>query len=153
MLQQDFLEGRFGWWRQLSGGNYYASVLQFFQAEKSIRLRNLVKDGYTLKDVKVAFEDCEDEKNAELENPALLFAEMIESFDLSCLSKNDKPITYYVAGYIARRLIKKTKCTNCHILFSESQEQITVEVDFNDATEDDKRRGKNSWTRLGGKAS
>ena len=95
MLQQDFLEGRFGWWRQLSGGNYYASVLQFFQAEKSIRLRNLVKDGYTLKDIKVAFEDCEDEKNAELENQALLFAEMIESFDFSCLSKNDKPITYY----------------------------------------------------------
>ena len=50
-LQQDFLEGRFGWYRQLSGGNYYCSVLQFLQAEKTIRLRNLVTAGYNLKNI------------------------------------------------------------------------------------------------------
>ena len=29
LLQQDFLESRFGWWRQLTGGNYFAQVIQF----------------------------------------------------------------------------------------------------------------------------
>jgi len=36
LVQSDFIEGRFGWYRQLNGGNYYASVLQFLQAEKTI---------------------------------------------------------------------------------------------------------------------
>ena len=34
-LQQDYLEGRFGWYRQLAGGNYFCAVLQFLQAEKN----------------------------------------------------------------------------------------------------------------------
>ena len=33
----DFLEGRFGWYRQLCGGNYYNAVVQFLQAEDGIR--------------------------------------------------------------------------------------------------------------------
>ena len=48
LIQSDFLEGRFGWYRQLNGGNYYASVLQFLQAEKTIRLRSLVEFGYNM---------------------------------------------------------------------------------------------------------
>ena len=46
LISQDFLEGRFGWRRQLCGGNYLNSVLQFLQAERSIRIRSLVKMGY-----------------------------------------------------------------------------------------------------------
>ena len=48
LIQSDFLEGRFGRYRQLNGGNYYASVLQFLQAEKTIRLRSLVEFGYNM---------------------------------------------------------------------------------------------------------
>ena len=55
LIQSDYLEGRFGWYRQLSGANYYNSVLQFIQTEKSIRLRCLVKSGYTLKEIKDMF--------------------------------------------------------------------------------------------------
>ena len=36
-------EGRFGWYPQLSSGNYYCSVLQSLQAEKSIRLGSMKK--------------------------------------------------------------------------------------------------------------
>ena len=45
----DYLEGRFGWYRQLCGGNYYNSVIQFLQAEKTIRLRSLIDMGYDMK--------------------------------------------------------------------------------------------------------
>ena len=51
-ITQDDLEGRFGWYRQLSGGNYYASVRQFLQAEKKIRVKSLVKMGFLISDVK-----------------------------------------------------------------------------------------------------
>ena len=47
----DFLEGRFGWWRQLCGVNYYNSVTQFLQAEKTICLRSLVSMGYDMKKI------------------------------------------------------------------------------------------------------
>ena len=54
-LQQDFLEGRFGWYRQLSGGNYFCAVVQFLQAEKTIRLRNLVNLGMNMKEINALF--------------------------------------------------------------------------------------------------
>ena len=41
-IQSDYLEKRFSWYRQLGGANYFVSVLQLLQAEKSIRLRSLV---------------------------------------------------------------------------------------------------------------
>ncbi|QQP53745.1 Putative LOC101234561, partial [Caligus rogercresseyi] len=39
----DPIEKRFGWYRQLSGGNYYISVRQILEAEKKIRVLSLVK--------------------------------------------------------------------------------------------------------------
>ena len=37
-IQSDFLEKRFGRYRQLSGANYFATERQFLEAEKSIRV-------------------------------------------------------------------------------------------------------------------
>ena len=43
-FQSDAIEKRFGWYRQLSGANYYlVSVRQVLEDEKSIRIRFLVK--------------------------------------------------------------------------------------------------------------
>ena len=39
-IQSDYLEQRFGWYKQLCGANYFNSVLQLLQAEKSIRIRS-----------------------------------------------------------------------------------------------------------------
>ena len=55
----DYLEGRFGWYRQLCGANYYNSVTQFLQAEKTIRLRSLVNMGFDMTQIKVMFETAE----------------------------------------------------------------------------------------------
>jgi hypothetical protein len=42
-LQSDPLEGRFGWYRQLCGANYSVSLRQVLEAEKTIKLRSLIK--------------------------------------------------------------------------------------------------------------
>jgi len=42
-FQSDAIEERFGWYRQLSGANYFVSVRQVLEAEKSIRVRSLIK--------------------------------------------------------------------------------------------------------------
>ena len=66
-IQSDFLESRFGWYRQLCGANYYNSVLQFMQAEKTIRMRSLVKMGFSLTGIKNIFESTADEIALELD--------------------------------------------------------------------------------------
>ena len=55
-ISSDFIEGRFGWYRQLLGDNYYNSVLQFLQTEKTIRIQSLVKMGLNLSDIQHIFE-------------------------------------------------------------------------------------------------
>ena len=55
-ISPDFIESRFEWHRQLLGANYYNSVLQFLQAEKTIRIRSLVKMGFNLSDIQHIFE-------------------------------------------------------------------------------------------------
>ena len=45
MISSDPIERRFGWYRQLSGANYYFSVRQFLESEKKIRIQTLIKFG------------------------------------------------------------------------------------------------------------
>ena len=140
-LQQDFLEGRFGWYRQLSGGNYYCSVLQFLQAEKTIRLRNLVTAGYNLKDIAKIF-DVVDTKQSELmKQRSSLFAERLHSFTFTERIRDDIPITYYVAGYLAGQLLKKTACKSCLNLLSDNDEQLQIEIE-DVGVKDDLAEGK-----------
>ncbi|MCP4492437.1 MAG: hypothetical protein GY820_34780, partial [Gammaproteobacteria bacterium] len=40
-FQSDHLESRFGWYRQLSGANYYISVKQLIESERKIRALSL----------------------------------------------------------------------------------------------------------------
>ena len=56
-IVSDYLEGRFGWLRQLR--NYYNSVTRFLQAEKTIRLRSLVAIGYDISQIKSIFQVSE----------------------------------------------------------------------------------------------
>ena len=42
-FQSDVIVQRFGWYRQLSGVNYFVSVRQIIEAEKFIRVRTLIK--------------------------------------------------------------------------------------------------------------
>uniref|UniRef100_A0A0K2TB47 Craniofacial development protein 2like [Aplysia californica] n=1 Tax=Lepeophtheirus salmonis TaxID=72036 RepID=A0A0K2TB47_LEPSM len=53
MFQSDKIEERFGWYRQLSGANYYISVRQILEAGKKIRIKSLVKfNDITISEVK-----------------------------------------------------------------------------------------------------
>ena len=61
-IQSDAIERRFGWYRQLSGGNYFNSVLQFIQAEKTIRIRSLVQMGFNFSEVKEIFDSSVTER-------------------------------------------------------------------------------------------
>ena len=42
-LTSNSIDGRFGWYRQVNGGNYFMCVKQLIQAEKKIRILNLLQ--------------------------------------------------------------------------------------------------------------
>ena len=79
-ISSDFIESRFGWYRQILGANYYNSVLQFLQAEKTIRIRSLVKMGFNLSDIKQIFETDDEAKSADHEEEVSLLLDSVENF-------------------------------------------------------------------------
>ena len=112
-ILSDCIERRFGSWRQLNGANYFASVRQFVEGEKSIRLKNLLKySGVNLTDVKNLFLNSREEI---LDTELAIFDEKIPNLEELNFEEDDKSAIYYVSGYISRSVSKINKCS--HINF------------------------------------
>ena len=126
----DFLEGRFGWYHQLCGGNYYNCVLQFLQAEKTIRLRSLVSMGYDMKEINQIFSEASVNKTKEQNAEIKLFVDDLDEFrftDDSALTDADKSLLFYIAGYIAKSSM--SECDECNELISPGKAPISVAVE------------------------
>ena len=133
----DFLEGRFGWWRQLCGGNYYNAVVQFLQAEKTIRLRCLVEMGYNMAEIKQIFVGVGAKKSAQQKEEIKIFFSELSGFrftDDSALTDEDKSIVYYIAGYIAKSVIGEWE--DCNKLISPGK--VPLAVSFETESSNDK---------------
>ena len=130
-IVRDYLEGRFGWWRQLCGANYYNSVTQFLQAEKTICLRSLVAIGYDMSQIKSIFEVAEMNQTQEQSEEIKSFTDDLESFkfvDSTTLNNSVEAILYYIAGYIAKSLSKE-KCDDCNTLISPSKVDMPLIIE------------------------
>ena len=107
LIQSDYLEGRYGWFRLLNGGNYYASVLQFLQAEKTIRLRSFLEYRYNMSEINTILSevslarDLEDQKDAT--DLLVNITDLSFSADIT-LSQANQAIIFFLAGYIARSI-------------------------------------------------
>ena len=127
-IESDYLEGRFGLWRQLCGGNYYNSVTQFLQAEKTIRLRSLVSMGYKMHEIRTIFKECNINKSLEQHEEIKTFISDLESFKFSndsVLNDVEKVVTYYIARYIAKSLAKEN-CNECNDLHSPGKVEMNI---------------------------
>jgi hypothetical protein len=109
-IQSDNLEGRFGWYRQLSGGNYFISLRQVRESEKKIKIISLLKhSGFSVSDLSESL--CS-------HNAAHLPVEAIEAV-ISKLPYSNPPnmddcnVIYYIAGFIARSVSAAHKCFSC----------------------------------------
>ena len=106
---------RFGCYRKLNGANYYASVRQFIEAEKSVRLKRLIKySNLDLQDLKGIFKDINTAETAAVDSEAnLLLDKICTDLNANTVTEDDKAI---VSGYISRSLTKQVKCASCHKL-------------------------------------
>eukprot|EP00095_Tigriopus_kingsejongensis_P005432 snap_masked-scaffold1978_size23474-processed-gene-0.2 protein:Tk05432 transcript:snap_masked-scaffold1978_size23474-processed-gene-0.2-mRNA-1 annotation:"GM16961" len=114
---------------RFSGCNYYVSVRQMLESEKKVNFKSLVqfsKDSLSEAKELLSF-------NASNQDEVKKGAEaLLASFD-GCDLKLSEPVEgdagamFYVAGYVARKLLRKTDCKSCHRLFAKSEEAPRIE--------------------------
>ena len=113
-LQSDFLERRFGRYRQLSGANYFATERQFLEAEKSIRIKSLIKSsGYSINDVQSIMKTDKNACESDVNTHADAIMDIISEDVVAELLPADKNIVYYVVGFVARSLTKQLRVQKC----------------------------------------
>ena len=123
----------------MCGGNYYNSVTQFLQAEKTIRLRSLISMGYDIQQIKKVFQLSNNERSLQQKEEIKCFLTELENFkvtDDSALKDGEKSIMYYIAGYIAKCLAKE-KCQSCNDLFTPGNVPVSVSFEHEEDSSDD----------------
>ena len=110
LCQSDNIESRFGWYRQLSGGNYYISMKQLIDSERKIRtISSLLYSGISLTTLDEILPFDSDDRSIET------MAEEIHS-QLTLQTYPDvdsRIILCYVVGACARSIINTRKCKFC----------------------------------------
>ena len=123
----DPIEGRFGWYRQVNGGNFYMSTLQLFQAEKKIRCLSLFRQNalHTLASLNIRQPVSIPDSVASTEDITWLkyWSAQVEVDEVN---DDDAAVTYYVAGCIGRCISRRRKCSSCKDQFVETKHIPTL---------------------------
>jgi len=136
-LQSDAIERRFGWLRQLSGANFYISARQVLESDKKIRALSLLKFArFCLSDIDEAIQNQTNDKDSSADNVADALADSLQFKHFP--SASDANIIYYVSGYIARSIVRSTRCEHCkdYLISTEQLEPIELDtsLDYSAAT-------------------
>uniref|UniRef100_A0A1B0GH08 Putative transposase n=1 Tax=Lutzomyia longipalpis TaxID=7200 RepID=A0A1B0GH08_LUTLO len=121
-LQSDCIEARFGKYRYLSGCTYHVSVCNVFENEKKLRIREILKNEFSLSEFKK--EECQ---LVEID-PA--FSALLNNNLLEDLVENETDSSY-VCGYAAHNVWNKIPCQECRSLFAENKGGLTSDEYFN----------------------
>ena len=129
LISQDFLEGRFGWHRQLLGGNYFHASLNFLQAERKIRIMSLVKMGFHMDEVRDIFQQSNDAvavKTTQMVNSLVQKLSVFDFFSKFMMSDSDKATIFYTSGAIVRGFLRRNKCESCIKMLTKNEESLTI---------------------------
>ena len=111
-LQSDPIERRFSQYRQMSGGRFLVSLREVTNSERIIRYRSLVKA-----DINFWKEDLGSDKPS-LDFSALLA--LLSEYEIeiaeSTLDSSSEEVSTTIAGYIAKKLAKRSNCDGCKSL-------------------------------------
>jgi hypothetical protein len=125
-LHSDSIECRFGWFRQLSGANYFVSMRQVLESDRKIRALSLLKySKLSLSDIEEAVQaDCSSTSDSDGDSVADSIANSLKlDFEPTV---SDANIIFYVSGAIARSTVGITKCDSCRELLINSSEVTTA---------------------------
>ena len=144
-FQSDVLESRFGWYRQMCGGNYFISVQQVLQNERKIKAISLIKfSGFSLRD---DFDDSSPPPNGFVEDVELFLEQISQSPRPSSSELNS---IYYVTGPMVRSQLRAKSCDSCSdILLSSSTDVVLINPDVFDEQCDEACKFMNEINRGG----
>jgi len=131
-LQSDPIESRFGWLRQLSGANYYISTKQALDSDRKIRAVSLLKfSNISLNEIDSTIQSTNPDTETHSATHDSVADQLNDklTFNYSPTS-SDLNIIYYISGYIARSVCRKTRCDHCSEALSDSSD--LPPMDFND---------------------
>ena len=111
-LQSDPIERRFSQYRQMSGGRFLVSLREVTNSERIIRCRSLVKA-----DINFWKEDLGSDKPS-LDFSALLALLSEHEIEIaeSTLDSSSEEVSTTIAGYIAKKMAKRSNCDSCKSL-------------------------------------
>ncbi|KAG1659406.1 THAP domain-containing protein 1 [Nymphon striatum] len=122
MFQSDPIESRFGWYRQLSGANYYVSAKQVIESEEKIKAISLMKfTNFDLNSVSNSIEEIISSDDIQLIEDAL--NEISDSYHCQ-INHNDVNIIYYVAGAIIKTELRQSRCEDCKKILVDSSTNL-----------------------------
>lgn len=149
--QSDKIEGHFGWYRQMSGGNYFISSRQILESEKLIKIQSLVKfSGYNFNDIKSMFQAINDQDQVQIGLDAIYLEELVNFIPSEELATEDSSILYYVGGYLARSMHKRVNCESCKDLIRDGKATLLPAFEENGmAMTEEKERFVKQVTRGG----
>ena len=120
----DPIEGRFGWYRQANGGNFFMSIKQLLEAGKKIRALSLFQKHDILKASRLSGNEDISSRNAVSSDAVMQTLTehllTVAVFGFEELSENDSNVAFYVSGYIARSITRRRKCSCCKELLIKS---------------------------------
>nr|XP_042912286.1 uncharacterized protein LOC110282455 [Parasteatoda tepidariorum] len=134
-FQTDNLEGRFGQYRQLNGGNYNLSVDQVLKSEKKLRITSLLKlrsESYgemPISDFMADFSekiDTEQGNDMEENNYKFELKGFVDNIQFE--NEEDIPQSIYISGYAVHQLKKKLHCSSCIKMLS-TEKSLVLEND------------------------
>ncbi|KAG1674549.1 Histone H2B.3 [Nymphon striatum] len=123
MFQSDPIESRFGWYRQLSGANYYVSAKQVIESEEKIKAISLMKfTNFALNSVSNSIDkEIISSDDIQLIEDAL--NEISDSYHCQ-INHNDVNIIYYVAGAIIKTELRQSRCEDCKKILVDSSTNL-----------------------------
>ena len=131
-LMSDPIEGRFGWYRQLNGGNFFMSVKQVLEAEKKIRCLSLLQEQILFTAAGISKQDdapVDDQDDQAEENEHSWLIDLLATASIDDIPDSDAAVCYYVSGYIARSISRRRRCCCCKdLLIGGSDIQTALDI-------------------------
>ena len=125
-FSSDPIEGRFGWYRQTNGGNFYTSINQLCQAEKKIRCISLLKQDALHQIANLTFGDIPSHPVSDNSLEGIRLHDFLSGSTVDDMTDSDTSVTYYVSGYACRSISRRRKCSSCKNLLVDSDELVSI---------------------------
>ena len=125
--QSDPIEGKFGQYRQMTGGNSYASVRQFVESERTLRVKNLSKLNLSLSEIKDMFSVSKQSRSESEKKIAKDIHDYLKvqlgNLPLENATDSDKNVIFYIAGCFGRQISMSKNCDFCKKLLLDNESQ------------------------------